>query len=249
MSEESASTVSDLAGIKPLAKSIEIVTQGAVDAATAFLGKLCMPAVKELGMLAKEKVHAWRTGNIVALAQKTEDKMKENDLPDGVHSHPRLVSLIVEQAAWSNDSIVQDLWAGLLASSCTEQGDDDSNLIFTNLLSNLTKMEARILKHACESSTKIRNHLGLIYAEQLWISTRGMIEMTGENDVQRLDRELDHLRSLSLLDHGGYTVVNKCDTLLITPTPLALHMYVRCQGSRKAPVEYFLGLILPKIVY
>jgi hypothetical protein len=242
MPDEPKTGVTDLVGIEPLAKSIEIATQGAVDAAAAFFGRLCMPAIKELGLFAKDKVHAWRTHNGVALAQKTEAAMKANGLPDGVHSHPRIFHEILERASWIDDSTVQDLWAGLLASSCTETGDDDSNLLFTNLLGTLTKLQAKILKYACEKSEK-KNFNGLILSNPLAIPIRLILELFDEKDIHRLDREIDYLRECGLLaPQTGFqpTAPVLMDIqVLLTPSALALHMYVRCQGSRQSPTEFF----------
>lgn len=242
MPDEHKTGVTDLAGIAPLAKSIEILTQGSVDAAAAFLGKLCMPAVKELGLLAKDKVHAWRTANIVAVAQKTEHKVKANGLPEGIHAYPRIAHTIIEQGSWTDDAVVQDLWAGLLASSCTETGDDDSNLLFTNLLADLTKLQAKIIKYACENSEK-KNLNGLIFSSPLQMTARALLELFQEKDIHRLDRELDNLRDRGLLaPHTGFesTAPNLLDMRVsLTPSPLALNMYVRCKGSRQSPTEFF----------
>ena len=62
------------------------------------------------------------------------------------------------------------------------------------------------------------------------------VEAVGESDIQRLDRELDHLRELGLIDGG---LEPGSPWIRIRPTPLALHLYVRCRGSRLSPVEFF----------
>jgi hypothetical protein len=232
--------ISHRAGIKPLAKAVEILAQRAVDAAEAFLGGICLPVAKEFGLFLKDKVHAWRTSNIVAIAQKAEQKMSENSIPLGYHAHPRLVSEILSEGGWADDAVVQDLWAGLLSSSCTETGDDDSNLIFTNLLASMTKLEARITCFTCEKSVPYVTRSGLVHGAPISIPIKALVEIAGENDIQRLDRELDHLVEIGLLVprsgfHPDYDVTNA----RLTPSPLALHMYVRCQGSRKSPVEFF----------
>jgi hypothetical protein len=68
--------------------------------------------------------------------------------------------------------------------------------------------------------------------------------ITGCNDFHRLDRELDQLRSLSLigfeLGSGGFSQDSTDPD--ITPTGLALQMYVRCKGFIGAPNEFF-GLL------
>lgn len=225
----------NLFGIKPLAKSVEIATQGAVDMATALIERICFPAAKEIGLVLKDKVHAYRTKQLISVVQKADEKMKANGVTTEMHASPRIVNPILENSSWIDDTVVQDLWAGLLASSCTDQGDDDSNLMFINILSNLTKLQSRILKEACERSQKISHMDGLIHAHWLRMPVDQLKELVGETDMQRLDRELDHLFGLSLLKGS----LQPGGSVNLTPTPLALHMYVRCQGSRKSPVEFF----------
>jgi len=58
--------------------------------------------------------------------------------------------------------------------------------------------------------------------------------IAGHDDVHRLDREFDHLCGLGLIHHGFRDQVAD-----ITPTPLALHLCVRCQGFLGSPVEFF----------
>lgn len=43
---------------------------------------------------------------------------------------PRLVVLTLEQVYWVDADEVREMWAGLLASSCTIDGKDESNLIY-----------------------------------------------------------------------------------------------------------------------
>jgi hypothetical protein len=212
------------------------IVHAGLGAARAVLSRLCLPAAQSLGLLAQDTVDGWRANNFISVMQKVEKKLVENKVPEGCHAHPRVVHAIVESSSWIEDSAVQDMWAGLLASSCTESGDDDSNLIFTNLLGNLTKLQARMLKYACESAEKRVSPEGLISAQVSDMNLEKLQKITEENDIQRLDRELDCLRSAGLIE-GGIAVWGGLVDL--TPSSLALHMYVRCHGSRLSPVEFF----------
>lgn len=148
-------------------------------------------------------MRGWRAANIAAITARAEERLNNADAPANVHAHPRLVSGILEEGSWIEDPIVQDLWGGLLSSSCTENGDDDSNLVFINLLSELTKLQARLLKYSCENAPKSAAPNGLIQAEEIIVSLDALTEITGETDIHRLDREMDHLREVGLI-HGGF---------------------------------------------
>jgi len=151
-----------------------------------------------------------------------------------------MVHNFMEQASWTDDPMLQDMWAGLLTSSCTDEGNDDSNLIFSDLLSGLTRLQAKVLKYSCETAEKYVHWGNLIHALPLVVPLETIQQITGESDLQRLDRELDHLRSLELLDpHKGGFDPHITGMANVTPMPLALHMYVRCQGSRLPPNEFW----------
>jgi hypothetical protein len=237
MTEGPVKGITDLLGIQPVAKAVEKATDAALNAAEAVLSRVCLPAAEEFGLLLRDRVSNWRAHNFITFGQKLEQRLAENKVPQGAHAHPRLVHSIVEQGTWVEDSTVQDLWAGLLSSSCTESGDDDSNLLFVNLLGSLTKLQARVLKYACEEAQKVVTPGGLIQAMALGVTFEKLCEVAGENDIHRLDRELDHLRGLGLIRGGLYPEI--ASFVPLTPEPLALHMYVRCQGSRATPAEFF----------
>jgi len=77
---------------------------------------------------------------------------------------PRLVRLTLEEGSWIDTEEVRGMWAGLLASLCTEDGKDESNLIFVNLLAQLTSSEARLLNYLCENAEKVTNPIGVVSA-------------------------------------------------------------------------------------
>jgi len=161
----------------------------------------------------------------------------------GAHP-PRLVAGILERGSWVDDPELQELWGGLLASSCTPDGIDDSNVVFQDLLSGFTAMQARILKHSCEGAKKFATDTGFIVAETFEVEVRVLREVTGVEDIQRLDRELDRLVAAGLLtNYSGFQSARRPDVEAVvaglTPTSLGLHLYVRCQGSVASPVQYF----------
>jgi hypothetical protein len=236
----------DPLGMKALGKSLQIVTQGAVDGASAFLSRICLPAAEELGLAWKDRVHDWRMANTVKIVNRSEEILNAAGGSEGMKADPRLVHKIVEEGSWNGDELVQEMWAGLLASACSEEDElNDSNLIFGNLLGALTSLEARILKLACELARDrnlIRGEVsGLTYTTGMTLNVDfdALVEAVGVNDVERLDRELDHMRTIGLIAGGfqpfGYTKP-QAD---LAPTTMALQLYVRASGSRKSVVEFF----------
>ena len=82
---------------------------------------------------------------------------------------------------------------------------------------------------------------GLIQRESSAIQYRNprasLPELFGTQDLQRLDRELDHLRELGLVSRG--IIPGSSNTAELTLSPLALHLYVRAQGSKLSPTTYW----------
>ena len=237
MKEQQQSSL-DILGIKPIADSINSVTTGSVEGAAALLSRICLPAAEEFGLLLRDRVRHWRALNIASLTKSAEDKIAQLGLPSDFHAHPRITARILEEGSWSDDSEVQAMWGGLLASSCTSDGQDDSNLMFIHILAQLSRIQARVINFACNSAKKETSKNGLLNCQPLRVSLQELQEMTLEYDIHRLDRELDHLRALELID-GGFPYPSESTDAEITPTSLALHMYARCQGFVGSPVEYF----------
>jgi hypothetical protein len=236
--EEKDSKSLDILGIKPIGDSVNTIVKGTVEGAAAFLSRICLPAAEEFGLLLKDKVSAWRAQNLIKVTEKAERKLRDSPNPEKRHTHPRILSLTIENSSWVDSDEVQEMWAGLLASSCTEEGKDESNLIFINLLSQLTTSEVKIVNYCCEHAEKYTGVAGWIGAKSFPASIDELQNITGITDVHRLDRELDHLRSLELLDINSGFVAHSTDANL-SPSTLALNLYVRCQGSLQSPPDFF----------
>ena len=203
--------------------------------AADLIGRVCRPMADNLGQMIGEKFNAYRAKNVIDIANKSQKHVDQ--LQPGMHAHPKIVGQIMAQGSWDDDPFIQELWSGLLASSCTEKGDDDSNLNFLELLHGLTRLQAKVMDFSCQQATKVATPAGLIGARELRVTLTELCHAAEETDIQRLDRELDRLRVIGLLS-GGLNLDNN-EMVLLTPTPLALHMYVRCHGSRKNPIEFF----------
>jgi hypothetical protein len=233
----------DIFGIKPIAHAVEKVTDTAVDKAAGFLTLICRPAAEEYGLLWRDKVKMKRAINAVHLVTKAEQKFKSLGVPQSYRANPRLVARIIEEGSWIEEDDLQDMWAGLLTSSCSPDGKDDRNLLFINYLSQITSVEARILHLGCTS-----NPMRFGANKQVWpemhsdnetrISHARLTEFTKESDYDRLQMEFDHLVALGLLAFTfGRDFHDKMT--FIVPTPLAISLFVRCQGSNLSPAKFF----------
>ncbi len=239
--------IKDALGLRPIAEAAKRLTDASVDAASAFLSRICLPAAEEFGLLLRDRVHAWRATNLAAIAVKAEQKLLAASLEASAkHAHPRLVGLIVDQGSWTESDEAQELWAGLLASSCTEDGRDDSNLMFVDILGCLSISQVRVFDYACKMATIDVTPAGWLNAGGPIIDLATLKGIANLEDIQRLDRELDHLRTLGILNQNsaGFNILST--DVNLTPSPLGLQMYARCNGHRD-PVAFYrqLGRLPP----
>lgn len=231
----------DLLGIKPVGDAINKVTEATVDGAMGFLRLICRPAAEEFGYLLQDHVKVWRATNAAQLVKKAEAKYKALGYPPSFKASPRLVSTILEKGSWTDDDNLQDMWSGLLTSSCSEDGKEDSNLIFTNLLSQLTSLEAVMLNYMCIETKKKYSNNGSMLVETKHLASREEIcEAFKEEDISRICRESEHLNSLGLT----YYIIgdkSRAESYFanVGATRLGFHLFVRCQGSTLDPDEYF----------
>ena len=229
----------------PYEKAAAIAIEKTLDATEKFLSKLMSPALEEAGGILKDQMAYWRQARALKLIEKMRKKLMEQGHED-YYAPPRLIQTGIDHGSLVDPGELQEMWAGLLASSCTEDGTDDSNVIFMSILDQLTRPQAKILRYACETAEKKRSAHGLIYAEYLEVSLGDLVRISEINDIQRLDRELDRLRSLELIG-GGFPLqigtpeetVAAPESADISPSGLSLQLYVRCEGSQESPLKFF----------
>lgn len=229
----------DIFGIKPIGDAVLVVTKASVEGAGAILSRICLPAAQEFGFLLQDKVHAWRQANAVAILNETQRKLEANAVPSDAHAHPRIVAAALEHGSWSDDRSIQEMWAGLLASSCVPNGLDDSNLVFTGILAQLTALQAAVVKYSCETTPVAKSVAGLIIPQGVGaprVSSATLKSICACDDLYRIDFELDRLRDLGLISQGFTPHGDVAD---ITATSFALNMYVRCQGYSGSPIHFF----------
>jgi len=232
----------DLFGIAAYGEALNTLTKGAVDGVGAFLSRICLPAAEEFGLLLRDKVSTWRAKNAVKIAQKAEKILIDAGYSN-LHAPPRLVMKILSEGSWTDDEKVISFWAGLLASSCTKDGKDESNVIFLNILSQITSLQAKVIEYGCSHTTIKASEHGLLYAEELDATIMDIKSIVESEDLHRIDRELDHLRSLGMIggtmSAGGISL--ESGTVYVTPTPLSLQLYSRCKGH-SGPLNNFYSI-------
>jgi len=231
-------------------KMIDKITEKGIESAQKFLENICLPVSKEFGLMLKDQVRMWRLNNIVRIINKSQGRFEFEGDELTLKANPRVVSELIEKCSWQDQDEIQDLWAGLLNSSISENEHNDSNLIFISLLNQLTANQARIIKYFAESSKKTKDLNGRLATESgIIMSAEEFCEIAKCSDINLLTAEIEHLKSLGLVESGmglasgffeettydkeeGKTVKTGNYNTGLKLSPLSLSLFIRCQGHR-----------------
>ncbi|WP_065499562.1 hypothetical protein [Burkholderia stabilis] len=231
----------DPLGAKAVAETAKIVAEKTVTGIGAFLGKICMPAAEEFGLLVQDRVKSWRAANAVAVLEKAKWKLEQEGRSDDIHVHPRLAGKIIDRSSWVDTDNLQVMWAGLFASSCTPSGMDDSNLTFINLLDQLTSSEAKLVEFVCKDARIYVSAHNLVLTDtQLMVPLEGLRKVTGIESVSEIDIAIDHLHGMGLLTLGsGFNINSNPPVASLTPSALCLNLFARTQGFTGDPYDFY----------
>lgn len=239
------SNSNDIFGIRPFGEAAKILVDKSFDGLGAFLSSICLPACEEVGLLLRDQVRTWRFANVANMLTKAKGKLDFIDGEIQLKAHPRVAMSIIENASVVDDEILQEWWAGLFASSCTEDGRDDQNLVFSNLLKQLTVLQVKLLGYCCINCIKSRYPNGLILCrDKIQMDIDKIIEITGVDDMYRIDREIDHLGYLGLLTSGafsysGFIVDEKQLIADLIPSSLGLNLFYKANAVHISQEEFW----------
>ena len=231
---------SDLLGIRQFgeaakisAETTKVLVKAGIQGAGEFLGRVCLPAAEQFGLFLGERVQLWRLKNFARIEHEAKRILGDKVLSGKLQVHPRIGIKIVQEGSLADDPELQRMWAGLLATSCTESGTDETNLIFVNLLSQLSTPQAKIIRYVVLScASRKLPHPSHLYSPEVKVEMSALCEEVGLNQAILL-RELAHLQSLGLLRHQ---LLGRSNALSVNVhvIEVTLLFYARCEGFKSA---------------
>jgi hypothetical protein len=218
----------------------DILREFRVASALAFLQRISPGASEEAARLLREGLSNFRVASALEIALNAERMISFAPDADRLRAPASIVLRILEDGSWADAEATQHLWAGLLTTSCSLSGRDESNLSFVNLLCQLTSSHVRILSAACTKASKFMAGLERISSRPVTLSSREMISITGSRDLIRIQRDLEYLSDLGLLTNNSQSrSFSTIDGTELAPTSLGLQLYARCSGHRGAAQEFY----------
>ena len=77
-------------------------------------------------------------------------------------------------------------------------------------------------------------------AHPLTCSAERLVQIADTHDRVHIERDIQHLVELGLIEKSvKWKFFSLLDQAVITPTELALELYARCHGHRRAVEEFF----------
>jgi hypothetical protein len=223
-----------------LIKPEDILSEFRLSRSLAFLLRICPSATQELRLLFREGLSNIRVENTVRITQRAEAMLAAERDFDRLRAPQNVVMRVVKEGSWAEDGMTQQLWAGVLATACTLMGDDESNLPYIDLLSELGAIDGRLFTTACTKSHKVFASSGAVSAHAVMCKPQDLIEISGAHDLMKIDRNIFQLANLGLLEPRLKSkYFNFEQEANLTPTALGLELFARCQGHRGAPHEYY----------
>ncbi|HEU5350731.1 MAG TPA: PilZ domain-containing protein [Terracidiphilus sp.] len=217
----------------------DILSEFRLAEAISFLAQICPSDEDAIRGLLREGLSNYRVMSAIEIVLRAKELVGLSAGVDKVTASSRVILRILQDGSWADTESIQQLWAGLLATACSETGGDDSNLTFVNLFSQLTPGHIRLLAAACTRSPKILTGTGKISSRPVDCTTQELMRFTGLRDVIRIDRDIEFLSDLGLFMRRVKTSFFTAEDAKIAPTTLGLLLYARCNGFRGTPQDFY----------
>jgi hypothetical protein len=193
-----------------------------------FICRLCPTGSQDLIQSLGKGLDGSRTESAIQIALIAEKLLARESNGNPKHCHPKIVASILKDGSWSNDGLLRQLWAGLLVSSCTPDGMDESNSRFVELLVQVTVNQSRIFVNGCRNA---KTASGNEATHEVVIKPEELMGITGVSDFYRNATDVSYLFQFGLFKKEfDFTTYTPKDLVDITPSSLGLELYERCQG-------------------
>jgi len=220
----------------------DILREFRVAHAIAFLSRIAPDASAEIAKLLHEGLSNYRLERAIEIANRAEKLLEGRSDSEKMRAPAKDVLRIIESGSWVEDPYILQLWAGLVASSCSIEQWDDSSDSYIELTCQLSAVHLRILAAACSKASKIITGPDRISSRPLSYSASDLMKISGSHDLIRIERDLLHLAEIGLIERREKgTLFSQISDAKVTPTPLGLELYARCNGHRAAKKFYGLG--------
>ncbi len=141
MDKDTAKATEEIA--KTSGKALDVIEK-----VGSFFNKVVGDAAAELGGVVHDWARLYRYKNLLRLQDKVEEIHRARKLQGkSIPVPPRFAIPLLQAASEEDDESIQDMWAGLIANSTDPDKHLEPKKIFTEILSSLEPLDAKILKY------------------------------------------------------------------------------------------------------
>lgn len=203
--------------------------------ALGLLRRLCPGAAEEVRHAFHDRLSNKRVASAVDIVLLAEEMLARDGQVDLARAHTDMIMRIIEGGSWVEDSWIRKLWAGLLVSSCSADGQDTSNQPFIDLLAKLTPLHLRILSFVCGKATEAL--AAGVSAKDFYLdcTSEELMAASDSHSFARIQQTIGHLASYGLLAETArpsYVALSDKSKTRMGTTALGLKMWARCSGQR-----------------
>ena len=202
--------------------------------ALGFLRRLCPWSADEISHALLDRFSNKRVTAAVEVTLKAEDILRRHGHVAQPFIASDLLIRILEGGSWIEDDWIRRMWAGLLVSSCSADGQDRTNLSFIDLLARLTPIHLRILSFVCHRGVEALEAGESEAALDLYSTAAELMEAADSHSFPRIQQTIGQLASVGLLAETArpsYVDMSDRSKTRTTPTSLGLRMFARCNGQ------------------
>ena len=203
--------------------------------ALGFLHRICPWAADEINHALLDRFSNKRVAGAVEITLKAEGILLARGHLGQPFVPSDLLIRILEGGSWIEDDWIRKMWAGLLVSSGSADGQDRSNLHFIDLLARLTPIHLRIFCFVCHRGVEALATGQSEAALDLYSTAEELMEATDSHSFPRIQQSIGQLSSVGLFTETArpsYEGIDDKSKMRTTPTPLGLKMFARCSGHR-----------------
>jgi hypothetical protein len=203
-----------------------------------FLCRLCQSGAEEAILLLGGHLDPARTECLFEIALAAEKLLATDPDHEKMHADSRLIAHILREGSWAHSAQQKQLWIGLFASSCALQGWDDSNMVFADMLINVTPAQATIFIEGCNRALASMRDTDTAPRSRIVLSPQEITELINMYDLARIATDVAYLYNLGVLDRlFDFTSYVETENFDITPNSVGLDLFRRCRRGLTCEIE------------
>jgi hypothetical protein len=208
-----------------------------------FFCRICGTEAEEPIQLLGGELDESRTETALEIAIGAERILAGEPEGASLRAHPGHIAHLVKFGSWAIGKLTKDLWSGLLATSCTPDGTDQSNRELVDLLVNVTPTQALIFVVSCDKAFDAMSAEEDHPSARVLFTPDEMKRLTGKTDLTRVATDIAYLFHAGLVDKNfDFTSYIPTENFDITPSRFGIDLFKRCKG-RLADSESVMGKV------